>query len=130
MGLMLLMVVGLSQAAPQISTSQVVSTVTTQLPPPPPPPPPASLAGPPTPSAPPDLWLQRNQLPRLPTSTATRLLTRRPRLPSTRTRPGTATMSREPTATWTPPEPSSPSPTLLVLMDTTSRGRWREGSSP
>merc|ERR1719150_2238938 len=31
MGLMLLMVVGLSQAAPQISTSQVVSTVTTQL---------------------------------------------------------------------------------------------------
>merc|ERR1711971_506910 len=31
MGLMLLMVVGLSQAAPQISTSQVVNTVTTQL---------------------------------------------------------------------------------------------------
>merc|ERR1719510_2299635 len=31
MGLMLLMVVGLTQAAPQISTSQVVSTVTTQL---------------------------------------------------------------------------------------------------
>merc|ERR1719225_2580712 len=31
MGLMLLMVVGLSQAAPQISTNQVVSTVTTQL---------------------------------------------------------------------------------------------------
>merc|ERR1719510_576594 len=31
MGLMLLMVVGLSQAAPQISTSQVVSTVTTQM---------------------------------------------------------------------------------------------------
>merc|ERR1719458_2165809 len=31
MGLMLLMVVGLSQAAPQISTSQVVSTVTSQL---------------------------------------------------------------------------------------------------
>merc|ERR1719384_1817857 len=31
MGLMLLMVVGLSQAAPQISTSEVVSTVTTQL---------------------------------------------------------------------------------------------------
>jgi len=31
MGLMLLMVVGLTQAAPQISTNQVVSTVTTQL---------------------------------------------------------------------------------------------------
>merc|ERR1719445_1517300 len=31
MGLMLLMVVGLSQAAPQISTNQVVNTVTTQL---------------------------------------------------------------------------------------------------
>merc|ERR1719510_2480647 len=31
MGLMLLMVVGLSQAAPQISTSDVVTTVTTQL---------------------------------------------------------------------------------------------------
>merc|ERR1719510_2371971 len=31
MGLMLLMVVGLSQAAPQISTSEVVSTVTSQL---------------------------------------------------------------------------------------------------
>merc|ERR1719278_904200 len=31
MGLMLLMVVGLSQAAPQISTSEVVTTVTTQL---------------------------------------------------------------------------------------------------
>merc|ERR1719326_2708861 len=31
MGLMLLMVVGLTQAAPQISTSEVVSTVTTQL---------------------------------------------------------------------------------------------------
>merc|ERR1719266_1140895 len=31
MGLMLLMVVGLSQAAPQISTSEVVNTVTTQL---------------------------------------------------------------------------------------------------
>merc|ERR1719458_316579 len=31
MGLMLLMVVGLTQAAPQISTSQVVSTVTSQL---------------------------------------------------------------------------------------------------
>merc|ERR1719216_534712 len=31
MGLMLLMVVGLSQTAPQISTNQVVSTVTTQL---------------------------------------------------------------------------------------------------
>ena len=30
-GLMLLMVVGLSQAAPQISTNQVVNTVTTQL---------------------------------------------------------------------------------------------------
>merc|ERR1719225_2211438 len=31
MGLMLLMVVGLTQAAPQISTNQVVNTVTTQL---------------------------------------------------------------------------------------------------
>merc|ERR550525_1599964 len=31
MGLMLLMVVGLTQAAPQISTNKVVSTVTTQL---------------------------------------------------------------------------------------------------